>query len=119
MARIDATGQAEGRAIHDAVGRSGDIRGGFDAEYYLLANTDVARAAVGSDTFAFAARHFEQYGWKEGRDPSTSFDSLTYLSTYTDVAAAKIDPMQHFLQDGLYEGRSTFADGTFGGGTLG
>ena len=39
-------GQAEGRAIFDAVGLTGNIKGGFDAEFYLLANADVARVAT-------------------------------------------------------------------------
>jgi len=50
----------------------------------------------------------------EGRDPSTSFDTDAYLAAYPDVAAAHINPLQHFLQFGIHEGRSPFADGTWG-----
>jgi len=33
------------------------------------------------------------------------------LSHYTDVAAAHVDPLEHFLKTGIYEGRSAFGDG--------
>ncbi|MBD2748157.1 calcium-binding protein, partial [Microvirga sp. BT688] len=33
-----------------------------------------------------------------------------YLSTYTDVAAAGVNPLAHYLKYGVYEGRSTFGD---------
>jgi hypothetical protein len=58
--------------------------------------------------------HYDQYGWKEGRDPSVGFDTKAYLANYGDVAAAHIDPLQHYLQYGVYEGRSTFPDRHFG-----
>jgi hypothetical protein len=40
-------------------------------------------------------------------------DTRAYLAAYSDVAAADIDPLQHFLQFGIYEGRSSFGDGVF------
>ncbi|CAO4137061.1 ExeM/NucH family extracellular endonuclease [Methylorubrum extorquens] len=109
LAHYLANGQAEGRAIHDAVGRSGDIRGGFDAEYYLLAHADVAQAAGTTDTFAFAARHFEQYGWQEGRNPNAVFDTKGYLAAYSDVKAAGLNPLTHYDQYGWKEGRDPSA----------
>lgn len=102
-------GQSEGRAIHDAIGRASDIRGGFDAEYYLLANPDVAQAAGTGNTFAFAAQHFEQYGWKEGRNPNSVFDTKGYLAAYADVKAAGINPLTHYDQNGWKEGRDPSA----------
>ena len=33
---------------------------------------------------------------------------------YTDVAAAGMNPLAHYLQFGNYEGRAAFADGHFG-----
>ena len=64
-------GQAEGRSINAAIGRASDIRGGFDAEFYLLSNLDVARAAVAAngDNFAFARSHFEQPRLERGPRP--------------------------------------------------
>ena len=37
--------------------------------------------------------------------------SLGDLAVYTDVAAAHVDPLLHFLSDGISEGRSAFGDG--------
>ncbi|MCF4125073.1 hypothetical protein HBB12_006770 [Methylobacterium sp. SyP6R] len=101
-------GQAEGRQITDAVGRTADLAGGaFDAEYYLLANPDVARAATaaGGDSFAYAAQHFEQYGWRERRNPNAVFNTAEYLIAYRDVQAANINPLTHYDQYGWKEGR--------------
>jgi len=58
--------------------------------------------------------HYHAFGWKEGRDPSVSFDTTAYLAAYPDVAAAQIDPLVHFLQFGMLEGRQAFADGVWG-----
>ena len=58
--------------------------------------------------------HYDTWGWKEGRDPSASFDTNTYVRTYGDVKASSMDPVLHYLQYGALEGRSTFADGRFG-----
>ncbi|AWI86988.1 nuclease [Methylobacterium sp. DM1] len=102
-------GQSEGRAIHEAVGRAGDIRGGFDAEFYLLANADVAQAAGTGNTFAFASQHFEQFGWKEGRNPNAVFDTKGYLAAYSDVKAEGINPLTHYDQYGWKEGRDPSA----------
>jgi hypothetical protein len=43
-----------------------------------------------------------------------SFDTKHYLAAYPDVAAAHVDPLVHFFQHGIQEGRSSFADGVFG-----
>jgi serralysin len=34
------------------------------------------------------------------------FSTNGYLTGYPDVAAANINPLQHFLQNGMAEGRS-------------
>ena len=49
--------------------------------------------------------HYDQYGWKEGRNPSANFDTNAYLAANPDVDAADVDPLAHFLAYGLYEGR--------------
>jgi hypothetical protein len=56
--------------------------------------------------------HYEQFGWKEGRDPSAAFDSLGYLAANPDVAAAGVNPLDHFLTFGIYEGRQVVNDVT-------
>ncbi|MCP1558858.1 UNVERIFIED_ORG: hypothetical protein J2W75_002325 [Methylorubrum zatmanii] len=109
-----AFGQAEGRKAYAAVGNATDLEKheGFDAEYYLLANADVAKAALaaGGDTFNFAHQHFDAHGWKEGRDPNAIFDTKGYLDAYKDVAAAGINPLDHFHDSGWKEGRDAAAD---------
>ncbi|MDF9791453.1 hypothetical protein M2440_002154 [Methylorubrum extorquens] len=107
-------GQAEGRKAYAAVGNASDLakHEGFDAQYYLLANADVAKAALaaGGDTFNFAYQHFDEFGWKEGRDPNAIFDTKGYLDAYKDVAAAGINPLDHFHDYGWKEGRDAAAD---------
>ncbi|GJD93612.1 alkaline phosphatase PhoX [Methylobacterium iners] len=102
-------GQAEGRTINEAVGRSADIGAarGFDAEFYLLSNPDVADAAIaaGGDSYAFARQHFTNFGAREGRDANAIFDTDAYLAAYADVRASGINPLTHYTQFGFREGR--------------
>ncbi|MDR7039758.1 hypothetical protein J2X36_004536 [Methylobacterium sp. BE186] len=108
-----AFGQEEGRTAFPTIGRARDFGpAGFDAEYYLLANGEVADAArvAGGNTFVFAARHYERFGWREGRDPNVVFDTNGYLAAYGDVAAAGINPLTHYHQFGFREGRDPSAD---------
>lgn len=105
-------GQAEGRTTYAAIGSSGSFNhGSFDAEYYLLANADVAKAALeaGGDTLAFAYQHYSEHGWHEGRNPNAVFDVAFYLAHNPDVAAAQIDPLSHFDTFGWQEGRNASA----------
>jgi hypothetical protein len=41
-------------------------------------------------------------------------DTTSYLAAYADVNAAHVNPLNHFLQFGIHEGRSAFADGVWG-----
>jgi serralysin len=50
-------------------------------------------------------------GWTEGRDASIWFDTRGYLADNPDVAAAGMNPLEHFLQSGIYEGRQAVNDG--------
>ncbi|MCJ2112984.1 hypothetical protein MKK64_17525 [Methylobacterium sp. E-025] len=106
-------GQAEGRQAYTAIGKVSDLgtHPGFDAEYYLLSNVDVAKAAIaaGGDSFAFAYQHYETYGWHEGRNPNAVFDVKGYLAAYGDVKAANIDPLTHYDLYGWREGRDPSA----------
>lgn len=102
-------GQGEGRQSYAAIGKSADlaVRPGFDAEYYLLSNLDVARAATasGRDPSAFAYEHYQASGWREGRNPNAVFDTKGYLDAYADVRAARIDPLMHYDTYGWKENR--------------
>jgi len=51
------------------------------------------------------------WGWTEGRDPSAVFDTLGYLAANPDVDAANVNPLDHFLKFGIYEGRTAVNDG--------
>ena len=69
---------------------------------------DVANAGVNP------LAHYEQFGWKEGRDPSAHFDTTGYLAANPDVAAAHVNPLDHYLTNGIYEGRTVVNDGLWG-----
>lgn len=81
---------------------------GFDADYYLQNNPDVLNA-VTSGQLESAEQHFRLYGWQEGRDPNAVFDTSDYLALNPDVAAANINPLDHYLNFGLNEGRAPSA----------
>lgn len=101
-------GKQEGRPTYEAIGPSSEIAAdnGFDPEFYLLENPDVAKAALGtSNPISFAYHHYEEYGWREGRNPNAWFNVDGYLSAYPDVKAAGIDPLFHYDNWGWKEGR--------------
>ena len=58
-------------------------------------------------------QHYEQPGWLEGRDPSASSDTIGYLAANPNVAAAQVNPLDHFINSGIYEGRAAVNDGMF------
>ncbi|WP_193181815.1 matrixin family metalloprotease [Nisaea sediminum] len=80
----------------------------FDAAYYLGRNPDVS-AAVAPGDLGGAYTHFVSFGGSEGRAPSAAFDSARYLDMNPDVAAEGINPLDHYLAFGVYEGRSVYA----------
>jgi SAM-dependent methyltransferase len=88
----------------------------FDPVFYLKSYPDVAAAAVDP------LDHYLRYGRSEGRLPrdprvpagdehlprtadAPRFDPVFYLKTYPDVAAAGVDPLDHYLRHGRSEGR--------------
>ena len=118
-----------------ALGSAGDLWArleakvlrGFDREFYLNQYPDVAEA--GADPL----QHYLNRGRSEGRAPSRialinaarqrklrgknflarakarvllGFDREFYLNQYPDVAAAGVDPLQHYLNRGRSEGRA-------------
>jgi serralysin len=46
--------------------------------------------------------HYDESSWHERRDPSAAFST----NGYPDVAAAGINPLQHYLESRRAEGRS-------------
>ena len=112
----------------------------FDTNWYLRENPDVARAgmnpllhyiatgeAAGRNPCAYfdlgwyGARHVPDPGrtllahFLERRhtgrvSPIAEFDPAFYLARYPDIAAAGVDPFEHFLRYGYIEGRDPSAD---------
>ena len=52
------------------------------------------------------ALYYMETGWQLGHDPSTRFSTRGYLNQNSDVRAAVICPLMHWLKNGCYEGRS-------------
>lgn len=71
----------------------------FDANWYLSVNEDVR--ARGLDPL----QHYQQFGWREMRDPSLHFSIWTYLTLYPRVRELGIDPLKHFILFGAREYR--------------
>ncbi|WP_409523321.1 glycosyltransferase [Nitrincola sp. MINF-07-Sa-05] len=71
----------------------------FDEQWYTQQYPDVALSGYP------AWEHFVQLGSKLGRNPGPGFDGQLYLSANTDVAAAGINPLLHYLGYGWEEGR--------------
>jgi FkbM family methyltransferase len=74
---------------------------GFDRDYYLRHNADVAAAGV--DPLS----HFVQTGWREGRNPAPWFDLDYYLKMHPHLAEAGVNPLLHYLQTGRSNGHLT------------
>lgn len=74
-----------------------------DPLFYYARNPDVWAAYVNGGLNA--QQHYDQVGWREGRDPDALFSTRAYLAANPDVAAAGIDPAQHYDQYGWHEGR--------------
>jgi hypothetical protein len=71
----------------------------FDGDWYRSRYADVAAAGIDP------ALHYLENGWKEGRDPSQSFSTTSYLRSNPDVARSGINPLLHFVEFGYSEGR--------------
>lgn len=73
----------------------------FDELWYLERHPDVARLGIG------AIEHYLWLGWRLGRDPSRHFRTNDYLAARPDVAAARMNPLLHFIKHGNSHDRST------------
>ena len=96
-------GKAEGRQIHyvEEEAQIEVIRdsGLFDADYYLATYTDIQPPPQDP------IRHYCEFGWHEGRNPSAEFDTQGYVAAYNDVKAAGVNPFWHYVEAGRYESR--------------
>lgn len=80
--------------------------GMFDADYYRTEYPDIAGVPD-------PLRHYCENGWREGRNPSDSFNTLFYLEISRDVAAAGMNPLLHYAMAGQAEGRPARAQRPF------
>ena len=79
------------------------IRDAFEPEYYLQHNLDVVR--VGVDAF----QHYMSVGWRELRDPSSTFSTKFYLSYYPDIERSGMNPFIHWVLHGIVEKRASIS----------
>ncbi|MEE9320404.1 MAG: M12 family metallopeptidase [Granulosicoccus sp.] len=84
------------------------IPNGFDAEYYLEQNTDVADA-FGEDNHQGAYIHWYRHGMQEGRAPSLAFDPKYYLEQNPVIAEELgsenyTGAYEHFINIGIHKG---------------
>ena len=96
-------GQAEGRQIYP-VEEEAQIEvirasGLFDADYYLATYTDIQPPPQDP------IRHYCEFGWLEGRNPSAEFDTQGYLEAYADVRDWGVNPFWHYVVAGRTEFR--------------
>ena len=82
----------------------------FDHKFYLQRYPDLAAAAEASSMTNrdFAEKHWKDYGIKEGRMGSPTWDPIYYAAAHPDVAAAfgtnYYSMMNHFLNGGRQAG---------------
>lgn len=111
VAAAVAQGALESAGQHYSLWGAGEGRSPnalFNESWYLARNADV-NEAVRAGGVASGYQHYQSWGWAEGRAPSAWMDTAAYLRDNPDVAAAQIDPLQHYLLHGLHEGRGITA----------
>ena len=95
QARIPAFARQEGADDVEVIRRSAY----FNGDWYLRTYGDVERRGMDP------ARHYLEYGAREGRDPGPAFDTKGYLQRNPDVAASGQNPLVHYLRYGMQEAR--------------
>lgn len=75
------------------------VRAEFDADFYLTEQPDVAAAGVD------AWEHYNDRGWREGRNPTSWFVIADYLAVNPDILQAGAEPFAHYVLHGRAEGR--------------
>ena len=75
----------------------------IDFAFYRLTNPELA--TLNDEDLL---KHYNQKGWKNGRDPSALFSVYAYLNRYPDVAKANVNPLNHYMKHGQKEGRAAY-----------
>lgn len=73
--------------------------GFFDEKFYCQSYPEACKGGISP------LDHYLEIGWKEGKNPSLSFNSSWYLNSYPDVAQSGINPLVHYIEFGIFEGR--------------
>lgn len=76
----------------------------FDAAWYLEQYPDLKDSDYAEDP----AMHYLLFGGFEGRHPGPSFNSIAYYLEYPDVYQNQLNPLLHFLVNGIKEGRTAY-----------
>ena len=79
-------------------------------DYQILDNSELFDKKWYIDTYfngqdIDAVAHYMCLGWKEGCNPSKSFDTDFYLKKYKDIAKSGQNPLLHYIKHGKEEGR--------------
>jgi hypothetical protein len=69
-----------------------------DDLFYFSRNHDVWNAGMDADA------HYEQYGWRELRDPNEFFSTVIYLSEHPELKGGDVSPVTHFHETGWKSG---------------
>jgi O-antigen biosynthesis protein len=72
----------------------------FDEAFYRQSNPQLDFSVISP------LEHYANRGWREDRDPSAEFSTSEYLQCYSDVRAADMNPLLHFVLSGRSEGRT-------------
>ena len=63
----------------------------FDPEYYLRTYADVRKADIDP------LKHFCKRGWKEGRNPSATFQLKQYIMQHPELQNSEMNPLIHYI----------------------
>ena len=74
----------------------------FSSDYYLFQCRE-SRIKLSKKVNPF--QHYLDHGWKLGFDPHPLISNRYYLDKYPDVAQSSFEPIYHFINHGLIEGR--------------
>ncbi|WP_138918904.1 hypothetical protein [Nitrospirillum viridazoti] len=76
----------------------------FDADFYRVTYPGAHSEGGAASAAALLAQYCEA-GWRQGRNPSSTFDTAYYLAANPDVAEAGVNPFWHYIVAGKGEGR--------------
>lgn len=98
-AEVPPSDRSVGSGIASVETMLAQVRELFDEDHYR----DQLSEPVEGDLL----EHYLQSGWRQGLNPSASFDTEYYLAANPDVAQRGMNPLLHFVRHGRAEGRRT------------